>query len=320
MLLRDLDTHYRFSKPTLAEQLAQSVTDKRATTKARELPCNEKFAMGLNELAAENGLGFFYFLPNRDVWGDKGGNDELHPEGRLPPQPGERFADLLYVPHRWSVNAVRRFRGSSQRFRYLACHALINPPASDERLHGIQLASHKKYPIYCTLNEAIVAIVTNDRLFCATTAQLASPVAVGRRASTKPLRGPDPELRMDTAYYIWDGSKGNEDKENRLANLRRYEVRDLYALYTKVRDICRDIAPSFDTQSLMRSLRIGSPDPGTQLGLSQRRAKHQRQDQSSKTGQFSDTTNADTNAGVGGQEQPHGGDGGVSPQVKRRKM
>lgn len=89
-LLRELDNSRRyFWKPGLSEQLSLVVRDKRFNSGIpRPLPPNEMIAMALNEIAAHKGYGFFFFLPNANTYGDKGGDPACRPQHRLPPAPG----------------------------------------------------------------------------------------------------------------------------------------------------------------------------------------------------------------------------------------
>lgn len=91
MLLRDVPRSDKFFwKDTIAEQIAQKVEDRDLSGYKRALPGNETLVMGLNEIAVEQGYGFFLHLPSRESW--KTNDDEsLLPLSRRPGSPG-------YVP------------------------------------------------------------------------------------------------------------------------------------------------------------------------------------------------------------------------------
>jgi hypothetical protein len=68
-------------------QLALDVADKDSNGHVRELPGNEVLVMALNEIAAEQGRGFYYYLPFREAW-KKHDSIDLLPVSRRPVAPG----------------------------------------------------------------------------------------------------------------------------------------------------------------------------------------------------------------------------------------
>ncbi|KAK5722360.1 hypothetical protein LTR15_005590 [Elasticomyces elasticus] len=278
MSLRQLpiaDRH--FWKPSLEEQLSQVVTDKRGNTGPRTLPKNEVTALALNEIAASRAFGFFSFLPNRGTLSDTNSSETLHPSSRRATQPGAKYPDLIYQPYDWPKQAVAHFKASSHRFRYLACNALVNPPQAGSTLYGIQLAAHKKHALYDTSSESLcIVLVTDTQLYAASTSDLCHPNCIGRVGHRPPslkLAGPEPEKRLNTALYVWDGALGNQEKQRRLDQLQQYELVDgddhtaLEQLFEQIIDFANAQAPYFTPQQLAERLpRPSSPHPGTPLG------------------------------------------------------
>ena len=81
MKLREIPPSRRqFWKETQAEQFAQKVIDQNQDYGKRDLPGNEVVVLALNEIAAEKGRMYFYFLPSRRAY------DKTKQEGRLPAQ------------------------------------------------------------------------------------------------------------------------------------------------------------------------------------------------------------------------------------------
>lgn len=126
--VRALDTTPFTKEPTLVVTLRSLPTDRddlwRASVDShfqrrmwnqnlqglnRELPQNEVAAMALNEVAAEQGRGFFYYLPSCEVWKtpDK---EPLLPRGRVPVSPGAAYPTLISsgMQALWHVFAVCR--------------------------------------------------------------------------------------------------------------------------------------------------------------------------------------------------------------------
>lgn len=64
-----------------------AVWDKNHHGLERLLPGNETLVMALNEIAADNGRGFFYYLPSREYWKTPD-REPLMPVGRAPGIPG----------------------------------------------------------------------------------------------------------------------------------------------------------------------------------------------------------------------------------------
>ena len=83
----------------------------------------------------------------------------------------------------------------------MACNGLINAPltSSSLPLYSIQYAATKRYPLYRTTRESIVVLATSDRLYYATTVELAQHYVISMRQGGLRLEGPDPEMRLDTA-------------------------------------------------------------------------------------------------------------------------
>jgi hypothetical protein len=73
-----------------AQQWALAVTDKSMDGTQRPLPKNELVAMGLNEIAAKAGRGYFFHLRNKEFW-KKAPNANLCPAEKQSPQPGQVF-------------------------------------------------------------------------------------------------------------------------------------------------------------------------------------------------------------------------------------
>ena len=86
-VLRDLPLTTRFLQSDAAAQLALQISDKDTNGFVRELPDNEVLVMALNEISAERGRGFFYYLPFREAW-KKHDSINLLPISRRPVAPG----------------------------------------------------------------------------------------------------------------------------------------------------------------------------------------------------------------------------------------
>jgi len=87
LMLRDIPPTTRFLQPDATAQLAIQISDRDANGHVRGLPDNETLVMALNEIAAERGRGFFYYLPFREAWKKHDGVDLL-PVSRRPTAPG----------------------------------------------------------------------------------------------------------------------------------------------------------------------------------------------------------------------------------------
>ena len=86
LILRTLPESSRyFWKTTHSEQLSQTVYDKRSDGNRRVLLDNEVAVMALNEIAAKQGLGFFFHLKSRTCWR---GEPQECPRSRALPRPG----------------------------------------------------------------------------------------------------------------------------------------------------------------------------------------------------------------------------------------
>lgn len=88
-VLRALERSDRlFWRPTTLEQLHLSspatIADKGSDGNNRFLSANELAAMALNEIASQQGRGFFYHLKCRDRW-KKFPGEEQWPSSRQPP-------------------------------------------------------------------------------------------------------------------------------------------------------------------------------------------------------------------------------------------
>ncbi|TIA32241.1 hypothetical protein D6C78_08365 [Aureobasidium pullulans] len=103
--LRDIEISDRhFWKGEITEQLSQKVLDSRGIGTQRKLPGNELTVMGLNEIAAERGRGYFFHMLTREAWTSWPG-EELYPRTRVPKPPGSRFPTLLYMNYVWTEAA-----------------------------------------------------------------------------------------------------------------------------------------------------------------------------------------------------------------------
>lgn len=86
-ILRDMLQTTSLLMPDAASQLELKVADKDSNGYLRELPDNEVLVMALNESAAAQGRGFYYYLPFREAW-KKHDSVNLLPKSRVPIAPG----------------------------------------------------------------------------------------------------------------------------------------------------------------------------------------------------------------------------------------
>lgn len=76
-----------FWKDTIQEQLSQGAKDRYNRGILRDLTKHEITTMALNEVAAELGRGFFFYLPSREVWKTPA-SESMIPRSRVPEYPG----------------------------------------------------------------------------------------------------------------------------------------------------------------------------------------------------------------------------------------
>lgn len=87
-ILRDIPPTTGLLQSDTAAQLSLEIADKDANGYMRDLPGNEILVMALNEIAADRGRGFFFYLPFREAW-KKTDSLDLLPASRIPSAPGQ---------------------------------------------------------------------------------------------------------------------------------------------------------------------------------------------------------------------------------------
>lgn len=249
--------------------LPTTAFDRRADCNLRQLPANETLALELNARAAERRRGFFFFLPNKMTWVSSNKNEIMRPPSREPQAPGADFPELVFArDHIWTDAAYKRYKSAPERAKYLAAQALINPPQSSTVLWAIQCADHAKHPLHVTSPESLVVLIdTASSLYCATTNELSRPDVFGRRSGkARALSGPDPDKRINTAPFLWQGASTDDD-QSRLDRLEQFSIASHDALYDKLMLYATTLPASLDGTELAHRLpRALSPEQGVALG------------------------------------------------------
>jgi hypothetical protein len=111
--LRDIPRSNRyFWCETYAQQLALAISDMGCTDQSRSLGLNESAVMGLNEITAQEGQGYFFWHKTRDGW-HKPVKPPACPITRQPPRPG--YAEMLVLRLSPVKPLTVRIETSSQR-------------------------------------------------------------------------------------------------------------------------------------------------------------------------------------------------------------
>ncbi|KAG9568552.1 hypothetical protein KCU71_g2701, partial [Aureobasidium melanogenum] len=263
--IRDIEVSDRhFWKHDVTQQLSQKVMDVRGQGKQRKLHGNEITALGLNEIAAIRGRGYFFHMLTREAWTSWPG-EELHPKSRVPPGPGSRFPALLYMKYAWSDQSREAFLSETHRGRYLNSDIMINPPQPEAPLYAMQYVFTNNQFIYTTPVESLVLLATDNSFYLARTTDLER---IGGMWPTgkRPPRGPEPHKRLNTVGYVWDRTKDPVKADA----MEPYKVRDLEELYERIVNCCDPLnLPSTFAASEVAQLvpRPRAPEPGLPFGM-----------------------------------------------------
>ncbi|KAK1071483.1 hypothetical protein LTR74_003361 [Friedmanniomyces endolithicus] len=260
-----------FWKPTIGEQLSQEAEDDDTNGFARAVPCNELLCMALNEAAAHNRQGFFFYLPSRECW-KKPPVETVLPVSRRPLPLSSQYPTLVYMDFTWGDGEYAEFIREPQRSRFLRCNALINPPPDPTPLYAVQVIAHWQSMAFVTPTPSLVLYATPSLYYLATTSELRHPDTIGAWSRAHKPRGPEPEARLNTALCLWDDATRSEssDAQQRRAAMRDMEHTSLEALYDEiVRKCTPPFPPSFEASELRQLIpRPSAPEPGTPLGSS----------------------------------------------------
>jgi hypothetical protein len=135
------------------------------------------------------------------------------------------------MDHSWSEAARQSFQEAPHRFRYLACDALVNPPAAGASLYAVQYSTSHVYPIYKTSMPSAIVLSSASGFYAFTTDEAKNKTGMWPSNKRSP-KGPAPHQRLDTAS-MWsrlDASEGDTFAE--------FKTFDVEALYEDIVAIC----------------------------------------------------------------------------------
>ena len=152
----------------------------------------------------------------------------------------------------------RPYFAESHRGGYLECNAIQNPPPPATPLYAIQYASSPSNAICMTPTPTLILYATASDFYLLNIIAAETVIGRWRKGKASPA-GPEPELRLDFAAYLWVST--SPVSEQCLKNLEMFKTADMMELYHRILRQCHPFTGSVLSSSDAHELREITPGP-----------------------------------------------------------
>ena len=260
--------------------LDPGVTEKNFSSSERKLTANEVLSLALNEVAAERGQGYFWYLQSRN----SGAREKFDPQSRKPEPAGwvclsplltwiqldnldrASYPALVYAKFAWSDRERTAFFSHTHQFRLAASNFHFNAPRpATLPVSCFQVASDKQYALYTTEHRSYMILLNADACYFLPVATFEAIVGLWLPGSKKRTpRGPDAEKRLNTIQDLWT----DPSQDPRCGLLERYRKSSVEDLYHDIVNTCNSANTPDPTVAFVRQQfpRPKAPEIATLLG------------------------------------------------------